>query len=69
MNAKTLKISDINKWLDNYEHKFYEENINSWPEGSPGREINECTLSYVKTQFIKMINDLTTTEGEVTIHE
>ena len=63
MKAKTIKISDIHKWLDNYERKFYEENIDCWPEGSPGREINEHTLSYVKTQFITMINDLTTEES------
>lgn len=64
MKAKTIKISDISKWLDNYEHKFYEENIDCWPEGSPGREINEHTLSYVKTQFFNMINDLTNKESE-----
>lgn len=63
MKAKTIKISDISKWLDNYEHKFYEENIDCWPEGSPGREINEHTLSYVKTQFFNMINDLTKEES------
>lgn len=64
MKAKTIKISDISKWLDKYERRFYKENINGLPEGSPLREINEYTLSYVKTQFSRMINDLTTEESD-----
>lgn len=64
MKAKTIKISDISKWLDDYERKFYKESIDCWPEGSPGRKINEYTLSHVKTQFFKMINDLTNEESE-----
>lgn len=64
MKVKTIKISDMNKWLDNYERKFYKENIKSLPKGSPIREINEYLLSYVMTQFFWMINDLTNKESE-----
>ena len=64
MKSKTIKISDINKWLDKYEHDFYKENIKCLPEESPIRKINEYTLSYVKAQFFKMINDLTNEESE-----
>ena len=64
MKAKTIKISDMNKWLDKYERDFYKENIKDLPEESPLRKINEYTLSYVKTQFFKMINDLTNEESE-----
>jgi hypothetical protein len=64
MKAKTIKISDISKWLDKYERRFYRDNIKGLPECSPIREINEYTLSCVKTLFFKMINDLTTTESD-----
>ena len=64
MKAKTIKISDISKWLNKYERKFYKENIKCLPEESPIRKINEYTLSHVKTQFFKMIDDLTNEESE-----
>lgn len=64
MKVKTIKLSDMSKWIDKYERKFYKENIKCLPEGSPIRKINEYTLSYVKTQFFKMINDLTNKESE-----